>query len=91
MEEIAKIVGLMLRQLEARLKERGIILEISEDALSAAARNGYDPVYGARPLKRYLQKTLETPIARMIISGEASEGSKIKVENQGGELVLHAE
>lgn len=87
-EEIAQIIKLMLSQLEGRLKERGITLEITDEAISAAARNGYDPVYGARPLKRYLQKEIETPIAKLIISGKAAEGSVIKVENQGSELLI---
>ncbi len=91
MEEITEIVKLLLKNLEERLKERNIILEVEPEALNTAARNGYDPVYGARPLKRYLQKKLETQIARLIISGEASDGSRIKVENQGNDLVIHVE
>jgi len=82
---------MMLTHLEARLKERGITLDITEEALATAARNGYDPIYGARPLKRYLQRQIETPIAKLIISGEASDGSTIKVENQGDELIISVE
>jgi ATP-dependent Clp protease ATP-binding subunit ClpB len=91
MEEITEIVKLLLKQLEERLKERNITLEVTPEALNIAAKNGYDPVYGARPLKRYLQKRLETQIARLIISGEAEEGSVIRVENQGNDLVIHVE
>lgn len=91
MEEITEIVKLLLKNLEDRLKERNIILEVAPEALNIAAKNGYDPVYGARPLKRYLQKKLETQIARLIISGEATDGSRIKVENQGNDLVIHVE
>ena len=91
MEEITEIVRLLLKHLEDRLKERNILLEVTPEAMNIAAKNGYDPVYGARPLKRYLQKKLETQIARLIISGEAAEGSKIKVENQGNDLVVHVE
>jgi ATP-dependent Clp protease ATP-binding subunit ClpB len=91
MEEITEIVRLLLKHLEDRLKERNIILEVAPEALNIAAKNGYDPIYGARPLKRYLQKKLETQIARLIISGEAADGSKIKVENQGNDLVVHVE
>ena len=86
-----EIVKLLLKQLEERLKERNITLEVTPEALNIAAKNGYDPVYGARPLKRYLQKRLETQIARLIISGEAEEGSVIRVENQGNDLVIHVE
>jgi len=87
-EDLAKIIRMMLRQIEARLKERGITLDITQEALEAAARNGYDPVYGARPMKRYLQREIETPIAKLIISGEAYDGSTIKIENQGNEIVI---
>ena len=89
LEEISAIVRLLLKQLEARLRDRNITLEVTEDALNTAARSGYDPVYGARPLKRYLQKKLETQIARLIIGGEVPEGSVIKVESQGGDLIVH--
>ena len=91
LDEIAEIVKLLLKQLEQRLADRGVKFEVTPEAVAAAARNGYDPVYGARPLKRYLQKNLETQIARLIISGEAAEGTTIKVENQGSELVTHVE
>ncbi|MDL2298910.1 ATP-dependent chaperone ClpB [Synergistaceae bacterium OttesenSCG-928-D05] len=91
MEELTEIVKIMLRQLEARLAERHVKFDITDDALTTAAKNGYDPVYGARPLKRYLQKYLETQIARKIIEGTITDGSTIKVENQGNELVIHVE
>ena len=91
MEEITEIVKLLLKHLEARLEERGIRFEVTPEAVTTAAKNGYDPIYGARPLKRYLQKKLETQIARLIIGGEAVEGTTIKVENQGSDLVAHVE
>lgn len=91
MEEIQEIVKLLIKQIKIRLSERNITLEITPEALATAARNGYDPVYGARPLKRYLQKKLETQLARIIISGGAPDGSKIMVENQGNDLVVHVE
>lgn len=91
MEEITRIVELMLGDLQHRLSERRLKLEVTPDALAAAARNGYDPVYGARPLKRYLQKQLETIIARKIIAGEASDGSTIKVASEGERLAVSVE
>ncbi|MCE5201640.1 MAG: ATP-dependent chaperone ClpB [Synergistaceae bacterium] len=90
-EEITEIVRLLLKQLESRLRERNITLEITPEALAVAAKNGYDPVYGARPLKRYLQKKLETQIARLIIGGIAADGCRIKVENLGNDLVVRVE
>lgn len=87
-QEITQIVGLLLKDLEHRLEERNIKLEISREAMETAARNGYDPTYGARPLKRYLQKHLETQIARKIISGEAADGSTITVDDRDGKLEI---
>ena len=87
--EITRIVSLLLKTLEARLSDRDIVLEVTEDALSVIAKNAYDPVYGARPLKRYLQKHLETQIAKLIISGDAPDGCKLLVENQGNDIVVH--
>jgi len=84
--EIKEIVGLLTEDLRRRLKDRGITLELSEPAREFIAREGYDPVYGARPLKRFLQRQLETRIGRALISGEAGEGSLVCVEFEGGEL-----
>ncbi|MCP4006351.1 MAG: AAA domain-containing protein, partial [bacterium] len=69
LSEIQQIVGLLTRDLSHRLAERGIKLELSEPAREYIAREGYDPVYGARPLKRYLQHHLETRIGRALIAG----------------------
>jgi len=84
LDNIRNIVRLMLRQLEARLHERNIALELTDGALDLCARNGYDPVYGARPLKRYIQKTFETPIARAIIGGAVNDGGKIRIAEKSG-------
>ena len=86
LEEIKEIVGLLTADLRRRLEGRGIALELSEPAREYIAREGYDPVYGARPLKRFLQRHLETRIGRALIAGEAAEGSTIEVEIEGGEL-----
>lgn len=91
MEEITKIVELMLKDLGQRLTERRITLEVTPEALATAARSGYDPVYGARPLKRYLQKNLETQIARRIIEGSAPEGCTIEVGSKGNDLTVTVE
>ena len=77
--EISNIVKLMALELTKCLSEQGIELELTEEAVQFIAVEGYDPAYGARPLKRYLQRELETLIARNIISGEAGNGSKIQV------------
>ena len=76
---LREIVRLILRQLEERLHDRNIILSITDGALDLCARDGYDPIYGARPLKRYVQKALETKIARAIIAGDIKDGGTIHV------------
>jgi ATP-dependent Clp protease ATP-binding subunit ClpB len=86
--EIQQIVGLQIEELRRRLDERGVGLEISEEAMELVARRGFDPVYGARPLKRYLQRELETRIGRALIAGELTEGSVIRVEIENGELAV---
>ncbi|MBW1980041.1 MAG: ATP-dependent chaperone ClpB [Deltaproteobacteria bacterium] len=83
-EQLAKIVEIQVAWLQRRLEDRRISLEFSEEAKHLLARRGYDPVYGARPLKRVIQKLVETPLARKIMAGEVADGSKVKavVENQ---------
>jgi ATPases with chaperone activity, ATP-binding subunit len=78
-EEIEKIVILLVEELKKRLAGQAIELELDESAIRFIAHKGYDPVYGARPLKRLLQHELETKVGRAIISGSAGEGSKIVV------------
>lgn len=85
-EEIEKIVILLTEELKKRLADQAIELEIDESATRFIAHKGYDPVYGARPLKRLLQHELETKVGRAIISGGAGEGSKIVVSTKDGGL-----
>jgi len=80
LDEIKRIVKLLTRSLSARLEDRHITLEITDKAVTHIANTAYDPVYGARPLKRYLQRDLETKIGRSLISGGITEGAKIKVD-----------
>lgn len=86
LNEVAKIAGLLAEQLKQRLKEQRITLSISDEALSFIAKAGYDSVYGARPLKRFLQRELETRVARAIIAGNASEGTVLNVKVENGLL-----
>ncbi len=85
-EEIEKIVILLTEELKKRLADQAIELEIDESATRFIAHKGYDPVYGARPLKRLLQHELETKVGRAIISGNAGEGSKIVVSTKDESL-----
>jgi ATP-dependent Clp protease ATP-binding subunit ClpB len=86
--EIVQIVDLLTQELRNRLAERGIRLELAAAAREHIARQGFDPVYGARPLKRFLQRHLETAIGRALIAGEAGEGSVIEVGLKGGEIAV---
>ena len=78
-EEIRKIVDIQLGYLKARLAERDMHLELTSEALDTLAEAGFDPVYGARPLKRAIQVRVENPLAERILSGEFGPGDVIQV------------
>ncbi|MBR9649258.1 ATP-dependent chaperone ClpB [Clostridium tyrobutyricum] len=82
--EIESIIDIFLQDIKNRLKEKNISIEITHAAKQVMAKEGYDPVYGARPLKRYIENTLETSIARKIIKGDIHEGSNIEVDFKDG-------
>jgi ATP-dependent Clp protease ATP-binding subunit ClpB len=86
--ELRQIVGLQIRRVQQRLADQNIGLEASKAALDFIAQSGYDPVYGARPLKRAIQRELENPIATKILETAFSEGSIITVDVEDGELVF---
>ncbi|WP_312150220.1 ATP-dependent chaperone ClpB [Paenibacillus odorifer] len=86
--EIEKIVDKLVDGLRLRLAEREIGLALTESAVRFIAKEGFDPVYGARPLKRFIQRSLETRVARAIIAGEAAEGSIIQVDESGNGLTV---
>jgi ATP-dependent Clp protease ATP-binding subunit ClpB len=87
-EQLKQIIGIQLQRLRARLADRKIELELTEGALEHFAQTGYDPVYGARPLKRLLQKELETDLSRKIIAGEVRDSSRVLVDYRGNALVF---
>jgi ATP-dependent Clp protease ATP-binding subunit ClpB len=91
LEEIVRIVDLLTAQLRSRLAHRGIGLDLTEAARQLVARKGFDPVFGARPLKRYLQRELETRIGRALIAGDVTEGARITVDVAGDALVVRSE
>ena len=78
-DQIGSIVDLQIKSLQKRLDERKITLELSDEARSFIAESAYDPAYGARPLKRWIQHNLETRLARAVISGEIRDGWKVRV------------
>ena len=85
-KELLQIVELMLKNLNARLHERGIMIEATEKAKELIAKLGYDPVYGARPLRRAIQKYVETPLADLILKGEVKPGDVVVIDEENGEL-----
>ncbi len=85
-DNIGGIVDLLMEELNERLSDRQLKIELTDAAKSFIIDKGYDPVYGARPLKRYIQKNLETMVARIILGGDISEGSTIIIDSDGLQL-----
>ena len=81
-------VDLQIAEMEGRLRAHKISIQVSDEAKKLLAKNGFDPQYGARPLKRYIQQTIENPLAMKIVSGKVKEGAKVKVAEKGGEIVI---
>ena len=79
-DNIGNIVGLMIKDLNKRLEARELNVELTDEAVRNIADNGYDPVYGARPLKRYIQKTVETASAKLILEGGVGPGDTILID-----------
>ena len=88
-DELRQIIGLQVERLRQRLSERKLDLNISEEATDWLANAGYDPVYGARPLKRAIQRELETPIAKAILAGRYEEGSTAQVDVEEEQLSIN--
>jgi ATP-dependent Clp protease ATP-binding subunit ClpB len=86
--EIERIVDLMFNDLRARLADRQMTLEVSEDAKSFIAQRGFDPIYGARPLRRFIAREVETRIGRALLAGDVREGAVIQIELAEGELAV---
>jgi ATP-dependent Clp protease ATP-binding subunit ClpB len=91
LEEIKKIVEIQVNYLRKRLEDRRIELNLTERAREHIAREGYDPVYGARPLKRFIQRHIETPLAKKIIAGEVPDNSTVTLDFKNGQLVFEVQ
>jgi ATP-dependent Clp protease ATP-binding subunit ClpB len=89
LEQIERIVDLQFDELRARLAERQIKLELTDNARRFIAQRGFDPIYGARPLRRYISHEVETRIGRALLSGDVMEGATIRVDAADGELVVN--
>jgi len=90
-ENLKKIVEIQLETLRVRLAERHIDLALTESAKEHLIQVGYDPAYGARPLKRAIQKEVETPLARMLVAGEVRDGKKVQLDFRAGALKFEVE
>jgi ATP-dependent Clp protease ATP-binding subunit ClpB len=90
LEDVKEIIVKMTCQLAQRLEEQEITLEISEKAKEWVAKNAYEPAYGARPLKRYLTKEVETPLAKLLVGGKILSKSKVKIDIIGDKLTFEA-
>jgi len=88
LSEVEQIVGLLTKDLSRRLEDRNVKVEIADAARKFIAKSAYDPVYGARPLRRYLQRELETRIGRALITGDVLDGATIQVDLKNGELAV---
>jgi ATP-dependent Clp protease ATP-binding subunit ClpB len=89
-DELTHIVDLQLSLLEKRLAVRRISIDVTDAARAWLAETGYDPAYGARPLRRLIQSAIGDRLARMLIGGEVTDGGKVTVDVQDGELLLQA-
>jgi len=87
-DEVERIVDLMVEDIRGRLAKRRMTLELSENVREHVARAGYDPVYGARPLRRYLQRELETRIARALIAGDIADGAALTADLHEGTMTI---
>lgn len=89
-DNIGSIIALLMNELNSRLADKEIKVELTDAANSYIVENGYDPVYGARPLKRFLQKHVETLSAKLILSDQISTGQTIVIDLADGKLVANA-
>jgi ATP-dependent Clp protease ATP-binding subunit ClpB len=87
-DQIRRIVDLQIGRLRKQLEEKGITLDVTNAALSAISEEGYDPTYGARPLKRVIQQRIQNPLAVEMLKEEFAEGSRVKIDYQDGEFTF---
>ncbi|WP_430626645.1 hypothetical protein [Sulfobacillus thermotolerans] len=90
-EELRLIVKVNLKDIQQRLDERDIMLVVTEAALDHLAARGYDPQYGARPLRRLIQRTIQDPLAMKMLDGELTGHQKVTVDERNGELTFAIE
>ena len=86
--EIEQIVDHMAGALRTRLADRSMTLDLEDDARAFIAEQGFDPVYGARPLRRYIAREVETPVARALVAGDVRDGAVIRIGLTDGKLAV---
>jgi len=87
-EQIGAIVDIQMKRLESRLAEMNMVLTLSDDARAFLSEKGFDQIYGARPLKRAIQKYIENPLSMEILQGNISEGTKLRADIEGDRIVF---
>jgi ATP-dependent Clp protease ATP-binding subunit ClpC len=87
-EEIREIVDLMMKEVQARIEDRNITVILTDEAKSWLAEEGFDPMFGARPLRRTIQREVENPLSKKILLGEFKEGDRVKVDSSHEGLVF---
>ena len=90
-DSVKKIIDLLLEKLNSRLNKQNLRLKVTDKAKEAIIDGGYDVTFGARPLKRFIESHIETPVARIIIAGNLDEGDTIVVDAENGSLKIDAE
>jgi len=85
-EQIAEIIDVQLEKLRKNLEERGITIQLDESAKLLLVQEGYDPVYGARPLKRAIQTLIQNPLAVSLLTGDIASGQTVRVSAENGEM-----
>ncbi|HKJ73080.1 MAG TPA: ATP-dependent chaperone ClpB, partial [Alphaproteobacteria bacterium] len=90
-EQMKAIVDIQIERLQKLLADRKITVDLDDDAKTWLANKGYDPAYGARPLKRIIQKNLQDPLSELILEGMIKDGEMVKVTTRDGELVINGE
>ena len=87
-EDVGRIVELQVELLTRRVSERGIEIELTDDARTLLGNLGFDPTYGARPLRRVIQRKLVDPLALKLLEGDFADGSRVRVDAEDGALVF---
>ena len=90
-DQIVKIIELAMKDIEKRLEERNITLEMTDAAKKFIADESYDPAYGARPVKRFLQRNVETELAGELIKGTVGDGDRVIMDSDGSKLTFRTE